>query len=182
MMTDSAGFDFSAKLKDGEELLWTGHGSGKNVNWNILFPMIAVSLLGSFLVLAFPLSGFRSDMALVSLWALVISAIVLWFFRARMLGPGTEEYAISTQRIFIVSGPIGRNCRAYAPTLKKRARGNAMKFHAIKHIQKRGSIVFLPARSKTMPQGYPPIFVGVEDSLKVAELAAETFELKLIKR
>ena len=99
-----------------------------------------------------------------------------------MLGPSTEVYAISTQRIFIVSGPIGRVCRTYTPTQKKRGRTKAMSFHAVKHIQKRGSIVFLPARTKSAPQGYPPVFVGVENSLQIAELAAETFNLKLIKR
>ncbi|MCR9080552.1 MAG: hypothetical protein NXH78_15765 [Hyphomonadaceae bacterium] len=181
-MSEIAGFDFTAKLKDGETLVWTGRGSGRNLSFNILFPMVAVSLLGLFLVFAYPLSGFQTEMALVSLWALVISGIVVWFFRARMMGPSKEEYAISDQRIFIVSGPIGRVCRIYMPTAKKRARGNALKFYAVKHIQKRQAIVFLPARSKSIPQGYPPIFVGVENSLKVAELAAETFDLKLVKR
>nr|WP_070960283.1 hypothetical protein [Hyphomonas sp. Mor2] len=181
-MSDPQGFDFAAKLKPDEDLLWTGRGSGRNLSTSILFPLIAVSLLGLFLVLAFPLSGFQAEMALVSLWALVIAGIVLWFFRARMLGPATEEYAISNQRIFIVSGPIGRVCRTYLPTPKKRARGNALKFYAIKHVRKRKAIVFIPARSKSIPQGYPPVFVGVEDSLRVAELAADTFQLKLIKR
>jgi len=181
-MSDTYRFDFGTKLKDGEELLWTGQGSGRNLSFSILFPMFAVGSLGLFLVLAFPLSGFQTEMALISLWALVISVVVLWFFRARMLDPAREEYAISTQRIFIVSGPIGRVCRTYAPTLKKRGRGNSMKFHAIKHVRKRRSIVFLPARTKSIPQGYPPVFVGVENSLQIAELAAETFNLKLIKR
>lgn len=181
-MPDSAGFDFSAKLKDGETLLWTGRGSGRNLSFNILFPMIGVSVLGAFLVLAYPLSGFQVEMALVSLWGLVISGIVLWFFRARMRGPQKEEYAISNTRIFIVSGPIGRVCRTYLPTPKKRTRGTALKFYAIKHVRKRGAVVFLPARPKSMPQGYPPVFIGVENSLEVAELAAETFNLKLIKR
>lgn len=181
-MSDTTRFDFTSKLKERETLLWTGRGSGRNLSFNILFPMMAVSLLGLFLVFAFPLSGFQMEMALVSLWALVISGIVLWFFKARMMGPAKEEYAISNQRIFIVSGPIGRICRVYLPTAKKRARGNALKFHAIKHIQKRRAIVFLPARSKSIPQGYPPVFVGVENSLEVAELAAETFKLKLLKR
>jgi hypothetical protein len=181
-MSDNPRFDFTAKLKDGEELLWTGRGSGRNFSFNILFPMIAVSGLGIFLILAFPLSGFEAEMALVSLWALVISAIVLWFFRARMLGPPREEYAISTQRVFIVAGPIGRVCRSYAPARQKHGRSKAMTFHAIKHNRKRGSIIFLPTRSKSIPQGYPPVFVGVENSLKIAELAAETFNLKLIKR
>lgn len=181
-MSENVRFDFVAKLKDGENLIWTGRGSGRNLSFNILFPMIAVSGLCLFLILAFPFSGFQTDMALVSLWALVISAIVLWFFRARMLGPSTEEYAITTQRIFIVSGPIGRVCRTYTPTPKKRGRNKAMSFHAIKHIRKRESIVFLPARAKSTPQGYPPVFVGVENSLQIAELAAETFNLKLIKR
>lgn len=152
------------------------------MSFNILFPMIGVSLLGLFLALAYPLSGFQTEMAFVSLWALGISAIVLWFFRARLLGPAKEEYAISNQRIFIVSGPIGRICRTYLPVPKKRARGASLKFYAIKHVQKRRSVKFLPARSKSMPQGYPPVFVGIEDSLKVAELAAETFGLKLIRR
>ncbi len=181
-MSNSVSFDFTAKLKDGETLLWTGHGSGRNLSFNILFPMIGVSVLGFFLVLAFPLSGFQVEMALVSLWALVIAGIVLWFFRARMLGPGKEEYAISSERVFIVSGPIGRTCRTYLPTPKKRARGTALKFYAIKHVHKRRAVIFLPERSKSMPQGYPPVFIGVENSLEVAELAANTFKLKLIKR
>ncbi|MBO6688879.1 MAG: hypothetical protein JJ931_01290 [Henriciella sp.] len=181
-MSHQAGFDFSTKLKNDETLLWTGHGSGRNLSFNILFPIVGVSLLGLFLILAYPLSGFQMEMGLVSLWALVISGIVLWFFRARMLGPSKEEYAISNQRIFIVSGPIGRICRTYLPAPKKRARGVEMKFYAIKHVRKRSTVIFLPARSKSMPQGYPPAFVGVENSLEVAELAAETFDLKLIKR
>jgi len=181
-MPNAPDFDFAAKMKDGEDLLWCGRGSGRNMSSNILFPMIAVSFLGMFLILGFPLSGFQAEMALISLWGLVIMAIVLWFFRARMLGPAKEEYAISTQRIFIVSGPIGRVCRTYEPTAKKRARGNGLKFFAIKHVRKRGSVVFLPARAKSLPQGYPPVFVGVENALQVAELAAETFKLKLVKK
>lgn len=181
-MSDSVRFDFAAKLKPDETLLWTGRGSGRNLSFNIVFPMIGVSALGLFLVLAYPLSGFQLEMALVSLWALVISGIVLWFFRARMLGPQDEEYAISNKRIFIVSGPIGRVCRAYLPTQKKRARGTGLRFYAVKHVRKRRAVVFLPARSKSMPQGYPPVFVGLENSLEVAELAAKTFNLKLIKR
>jgi|GEM_PF-4096877 len=175
-------FDFEARLKADEELLWTGRGSGRNTNRKIILPMIGVAFLGAFLVLGFPLSGFQTDMAWVALWGLVITAIVLWFFRARMLGPETEEYAISTKRIFIVSGPIGRVCRTYAPSPKKRARGAGIRFYAVKHIAKRRSIQFLPARANAAPQGYPPIFVGIENSLEVAELAAETFQIKLIKR
>lgn len=181
-MKHAAPFDFDAKLKDDETLIWTGRGSGRNLSWNILFPMIAVALLSLFLVLGFPLSGFRAEMAWVALWALVVSAIVLWFFRARMLGPSTEEYAITDKRVLIVSGPIGRICRAYMPTTKKRAARNGLTFYAVKHVQKRRAIVFLPTRSKSPPQGYPPVFTGIENSLQVAELAANTFELKLIKR
>ena len=181
-MSDERGFEFSAKLKADETLLWSGRGSGRNLSMNIVFPMVAVSVLCLFLVAAFPLSGFQTQMAFVSLWALVISGIVLWFFRARMLGPSEEEYAISNQRIFIVSGPFGRICRTYLPVAKKRARGVGLKFYAIKHVRKRSSVIFLPARSKSMPQGYPPAFIGIENSLEIAELAADAFGLKLIKR
>lgn len=181
-MEDRDAFDFAAKLKDDERLVWTGRGSGRNLSWNILFPMVAVATLGAFLILGYPLSGFRGEMGLVALWGLVISGIVLWFFRARMVGPSTEEYAISTNRILIVSGPIGRICRAYVPTPKKRTARSGLMFYAIKHVKKRDTIVFLPARAKTMPQGYPPVFTGIENSLQVAELAAKTFDLKLIKR
>ena len=55
-------------------------------------------------------------------------------------------------------------------------------FFAIKHVERRRSIKFLPVRHSTVPQGYPPVFVGVENSLQVAQLAAETFDIKLIKR
>ena len=181
-MADQPGFDFASKLKDDEDLLWTGHGSGRNMSFNIIFPMIAVSFLGLFLALGFPLSGFQFEMAWIALGALVITGLVIWFFRARMLGPVNEEYAISSKRIFIVSGPIGRICRSYVPTQKKSARGSGVRFYAVKHVAKRQSIVFLPARSKSVPQGYPPVFVGVENSLEVAEMAAETFKIKLIKR
>ena len=181
-MAENVDFNFQAKLNDDEELLWAGRGSGHNMSASILFPMIAVGALGMFLILAFPLSGFQVEMALVSLWSLVISGIVVWFFRARMLGPSKEEYAISTTRVFIVSGPIGRICRTYSPSSKKHARGRAHKFYAIKHISKNNSITFLLTRTKSTPQGYPPVFVGIENSMQVAELAAQTFGLKLIKR
>ncbi len=181
-MSDIASFDFETKLKDDEHLLWTGKGSGRNLSVRIVVPMVAIAGLGLFLVLAFPLSGFQSEMAMISLWALVISAIGIWFFRARMLGPSNEEYAISTQRVFIVSGPIGRVCRPYSPSAKKRGARAGWTFYAIKHISKRNAVEFLPVRSKSTPQGYPPIFVGVSDSKRVAELAAKTFNLKLILR
>ena len=181
-MSVSEPFDFSKKLKDGEDLLWTGRGSGRNLNRHLVLPVIGVGILGLFLLLGFPLSGFRAEMALVAGWALAISGIVIWFFRARILAPPSEEYAITNERVLIVSGPIGRICRPYSPTKKKRSDRLSYMFYAVKHVAKRDSIFFLPARSKSMPQGFPPIFVGVENSLQVAELAAETFELKLIKR
>ena len=175
-------FDFSGKLKDDEELLWTGRGSGRNLNRHLVLPLFGVGVLGLFLLLGFPLSGFRGEMALVAVWAAIITGIVFWFFRARILSPPLEEYAITNQRILIVSGPIGRICRPYFPTQKKRTDRRAYMFYAVKHVAKRSSIHFLPARSKSMPQGYPPIFVGVENSLRIAELAAATFDVKLIKR
>lgn len=181
-MTSATNFDFKSKLKEGESLLWTGRGSGRNMNRHLVLPVLGVGFLGVFLILGFPLSGFRSEMALVALWGLVVTGIVGWFFRARILAPPQEEYAITSERILIVSGPIGRVCRPYFPTKKKRADRRAYLFYAIKHVAKRNSIHFLPARSKSMPQGFPPIFVGVEDSLRIAQLAADTYSLKLIKR
>ncbi len=181
-MSEHSAFDFTRKLKDDETLLWAGRGSGRNTSLNIIMPMIAVSFLGLFLILGFPLSGFQFEMALIALGALAIAGIVVWFFRARMLGPASEEYAISSNRIFIVSGPIGRICRTYVPSPKKTTRGSGIRFYAVKHIAKRRSVAFLPARSKSVPPGYPPVFVGIENSLKIAELAAETFKIKLIKR
>ncbi|MEL6861648.1 MAG: hypothetical protein AAGL11_07410 [Pseudomonadota bacterium] len=181
-MSSSVPFDFSGKLKEGEDLLWTGRGSGRNLNRHLVLPVLGVGFLGVFLLLGFPLSGFRAEMALVAVWAAIVTGIVIWFFRARILAPPLEEYAITSERILIVSGPIGRICRPYFPTQKKRTDRRAYMFYAVKHVAKRNAIHFLPARSKSMPQGFPPIFVGVEDSLKIAELAAETFQVKLIKR
>lgn len=175
-------FDFSDQLKDDETLLWTGRGSGRNLNRKILFPMITVSVFGLFLVLGFPLSGFQTDMALVALLGLAVSAIVIWFFRARMLSPSSEEYAVTSQRILIVSGPIGRICRSYYPRCKRQVQKRVILFHGIKLVRKRGTVVFLTVRSRTAPQGHPPIFVGIADAEQVARLAAETFAVKLIQR
>lgn len=181
-MSDPAPYDFASKLKDDEEILWTGRGSGRNLTRKLIFPMLGIGALGVFLLLGFPLSGFQNDMAWISLWGLIISGIVIWFFRARVLAPPTEEYAITNQRVLIVSGPIGRICRTYMPSQNKRKDRRAMMFYAVKHIAKRQTIVFLPVRAKAMPQGFDPIFVGIENSLEVAELAAKTFQQKLIKR
>ncbi|MEO0606836.1 MAG: hypothetical protein AAFY82_01295 [Pseudomonadota bacterium] len=181
-LSDPAPFDFTAKLKDGEEILWTGRGSGQNMASKLIFPMVAVAGLGGFLLLGFPLSGFQTDMAWVALFGLAISGLVIWFFRARMLAPPSEDYAITTHRVLIVSGPIGRICRSYLPSQNKRTDRRAMMFYAIKHIAKRRTIMFVPTRARSMPQGFDPVFVGIENALAVAELAAETFQLKLIKR
>lgn len=181
-MSAFAPYDFASQLKAGEDLLWQGRGSGRNMNRHLILPLIGVSFLGAFLLLGFPLSGFQAEMAVLALGTLLILGLIIWFFRARILAPSTEEYAITTERVLIVSGPIGRVCRPYFPTQKKGKKRRAHMFYAIKHVAKRSSIVFLPVQSKAMPQGYPPIFVGIEKSLAVAQLAADTFALKLIKR
>lgn len=181
-MSPADTFDFTAKLKDDETLLWTGRGSGRNFNRALILPVLGAGILGSFLLLGFPLSGFQIEMAWVALWGLAVSGIVIWFFRARMLSPPDEEYAITSERVLIVSGPIGRVCRSYRPKTRKHIRQHGLSFYAVKHVRKTNSVKFLPARSNTMPQGFPPIFVGVENARAVAELAADTFSVKLIHR
>ena len=181
-MSDPIAYDFATKLTEDESLLWTGRGSGLNLHRRLLLPMLLISGLGFFLVLSFPLSGFQSEMALLSLWGLIISGIVIWFFRARMRAPAQEAYAITNQRILIVAGPIGRICRSYYPRQKRNRDRRKPVFHAIKLKQKQGTIAFLTARSGPAAQGYPPIFVGVEAAEHVAQLAADTFKLKLIRR
>ena len=181
-MSDLPPFDFASKLKADEELLWTGRGSGRNMAGKLVFPMVALAGLGAFLLLGFPLSGFQTDMAWVALFGLAISAVAIWFFRARILAPSSEDYAITNQRVLIVSGPIGRICRSYLPSQNKRTDRRAMMFYAVKLIAKRDTIIFVPARAKSMPQGFDPVFVGVENAAEVAELAAQTFKVKLLKR
>ena len=171
-------FDFNAKLKPDEELLWTDRGRQSQ-------PLDPVPIGGG--QPARPVSraglpaqrissrngaGFPVGIGDFGHRPMVLSRPCSDPRPKNMPFPISRSSSSRTDRSGACAAPIFQRQRSAA------MRRNFMPSSISENAMRSPS----SARSKSIPQAYPPVFVGVDESLHVAELAAETFKLKLIKR